>query len=109
MQSVQPGKEDPLAGIQAGSAWLGSSSAGKALGGPDGLRAEHEPAVALTAVRAHSTLGCVGRNTGLGRDHSPLLSPYYSAPRLLLPFLGLHEKGVDKLKCVQQGPPRWLG
>lgn len=60
MASLSPEKEE-LMMAETGSAWLGSSSVGKAPGGPGGHWAEHEPAVALAAMRANSILGCVSR------------------------------------------------
>lgn len=61
MAGLSPGKEE-LVTAETKSAWLGSSSAGKVLGGLGGQRAEHKHAVALAATRANSILGYVSRS-----------------------------------------------
>lgn len=86
--------------LQAGSAWLVSSSADKVLGGPGRQQANCKPAVALRATRANSMLGCISRSTDQGKELLPLLSVCYSASRLLLSILHPQQKDVDKLKCI---------
>lgn len=65
MQSAQPGKEVSFPVTQAGSAWLFSIRAGKALGALVGndVGTDCEPAVPVAVTRAKGILACASRST----------------------------------------------
>lgn len=76
-QSPALGWSKSLTGHRLGSAWLGDSSAGKALGVAESNKLDMRPQHALAAKRSNCVLSSMNRGsqlTGGGSDYSPLLS-----------------------------------